>query len=68
MGFLLYYRLLRRIGVVGATSVTFLNPVVAGVSGALYLGEAVTLQMLLGAVVVLTGTALGLGLWPRPRA
>ncbi len=65
MGFLLYYRLLRRIGSVGAISVTFLNPVVAGISGALYLGEAITLQMLLGAAVVLAGTALGLGLWPR---
>ena len=66
MGFLLYYRLLRRIGTVGAISVTFLNPVVAGLSGALYLGEVITLQMLLGAAVVLAGTALGLGLWPRP--
>ncbi len=65
LGFLLYYRLLRRIGTVGAISVTFLNPVVAGISGALYLGEAITLQMLLGAAVVLTGTALGLGLLPR---
>ncbi len=65
MGFLLYYRLLRRVGTVGAISVTFLNPVVAGVAGALYLGEAITLQMLLGAAVVLAGTALGLGLWPR---
>ncbi len=66
MGFLLYYRLLRRIGTVGAISVTFLNPVVAGLSGALYLGETITLQMLLGAAVVLAGTALALGLWPRP--
>jgi len=65
MGFLLYYRLLRRIGTVGAISVTFLSPLVAGLSGALYLGEAITLQMLLGAAVVLAGTALGLGLWPR---
>ncbi len=68
LGFLLYYRLLRRIGTVGAISVTFLNPVVAGITGALYLGEAITLQMLLGAAVVLSGTALGLGLWPRPAA
>lgn len=65
LGFLLYYRLLRRIGTIGAISVTFLNPVVAGIAGALYLGETITLQMLAGAAVVLTGTALGLGLWPR---
>lgn len=64
LGFLLYYRLLRNVGTIGAISVTFLNPVVAGLAGALYLGEAVTLQMLLGGAVVLAGTALGLGLWP----
>jgi drug/metabolite transporter (DMT)-like permease len=62
----MYYRLLRRIGSVGAISVTFLNPVVALVAGSLYLGEAITLQIVLGGVVVLVGTALGLRLWPRP--
>ena len=70
MGFLLYYRLLRRIGPVRAMSVTFLNPVVAMVSGAFYLGETVTLQMLAGGAVVLLGTALSLGLIgpaARPR-
>jgi drug/metabolite transporter (DMT)-like permease len=64
MGFLLYYRLLRRIGTVRAMSVTFLNPVVALVAGALYLGEVITWQTLIGAAVVLVGTALSLGLWP----
>jgi drug/metabolite transporter (DMT)-like permease len=66
LGFLMYYRLLRRIGSVGAISVTFLNPVVALVAASLYLGEAITLQIVLGGVVVLVGTALGLRLWPRP--
>jgi drug/metabolite transporter (DMT)-like permease len=66
-GFLLYYRLLRRIGPVRAMSVTFLNPVVALIAGALYLGELLTWQTLAGAAVVLVGTALSLGLWPgRP--
>jgi drug/metabolite transporter (DMT)-like permease len=64
-GFLLYFRLLRRIGPVRAMSVTFLNPVVAMVSGALYLGEGITLQMLGGGAVVLMGTALSLGLLGR---
>lgn len=67
LGFLLYFRLLRRIGPVRAMSVTFLNPVVAVVSGALYLGEAFTLQMMLGGAVVLLGTALALGLIPIKR-
>ncbi|MFO1327206.1 MAG: DMT family transporter [Rubrivivax sp.] len=68
LGFLLYYRLLRRIGTVRAMSVTFLNPVVAIVAGALYLGETVSLQSLIGAAVVLAGTALALGLWPAAPA
>jgi drug/metabolite transporter (DMT)-like permease len=62
LGFLIYFRLLRRIGPARAMSVTFLNPVVAVVSAAYYLGEAVTLQMLVGGAVVLLGTALSLGL------
>ena len=64
-GFLLYFGLLDRIGAVRATSVTFLNPVVAMVAGALYLGEAITPRMVIGCAVILTGTALSLGLLPR---
>jgi len=68
LGFLLYYRLLRRIGPVRAMSVTFLNPVVALVAGALYLGEALDGPTVAGAAVVLVGTALALGLWPGRSA
>jgi len=63
-GFLLFYRLLRRIGPVRAISATFLNPVVAFVAAAFYLGETVTWQTVGSAAVVLVGTALALGLWP----
>lgn len=62
LGFLMYFRLLRRIGPVRAISVTFLNPVVAMLSAAWYLDEAVSLQMVAGGAVVLAGTALSLGL------
>ncbi|MEO7854344.1 MAG: DMT family transporter [Rubrivivax sp.] len=68
IGMLMYFRLLRRIGPVKAMSVTFISPLVALLSGALYLGEAITLQMLVGAAVVLLGTALSLGLLGRPAA
>jgi drug/metabolite transporter (DMT)-like permease len=73
LGFLLYYRLVRNIGAVRATSVTFLNPPVAMIAGALYLGEDVTLQMLAGTSIILAGTGLALGLVgpraaPRPAA
>jgi drug/metabolite transporter (DMT)-like permease len=68
LGMLMYFRLLRRIGAVRAMSVTFLSPLVAMVSGALYLGESLTLQMVLGCAVVLLGTALSLGLIKGPAA
>jgi drug/metabolite transporter (DMT)-like permease len=68
LGMLMYFRLLARIGPVRAMSVTFLSPVVAMVSGALYLGEAVTPTMIGGTAVVLFGTALSLGLIGRQRA
>jgi drug/metabolite transporter (DMT)-like permease len=65
IGMLMYFRLLREVGTVPTMSVTFLNPVVAIVSGALYLGEAITLQTVAGSAVVLAGTALAVGLLPR---
>ena len=68
LGMWMYFRLLRRIGTVPTMSVTFLSPLVAMVSGALYLGEALTLQMVIGCAVVLLGTALSLGLVGRSRA
>jgi drug/metabolite transporter (DMT)-like permease len=68
LGMWMYFRLLRRIGTVPAMSVTFLSPLVAMVSGALYLGEAITLQMVAGCAVVLLGTALSLGLIGGGRA
>lgn len=64
IGFLMYFGLLKKIGPVRATSVTFLNPVVAMAAAAAYLGEPVTLQMVVGCAVILFGTALTLGLLP----
>jgi drug/metabolite transporter (DMT)-like permease len=66
LGMWMYFRLLSRIGAVRAMSVTFLSPLVAMVSGALYLGETLTLQMVGGCAVVLLGTALSLGLIKGP--
>lgn len=62
IGMLMYFRLLRRIGPVRALAVTFLNPVVAAAAAAGYLGEPVTLQMVIGGGIVLLGTALCLGM------
>jgi drug/metabolite transporter (DMT)-like permease len=67
LAYLLYFRLLARVGPTGAASVTFLIPAFVAAWGALLLDEAVTLPMLLGGALILAGTALVLGLWPRPR-
>jgi drug/metabolite transporter (DMT)-like permease len=70
LGFVLYFRLLRRIGSVRTVSVSFLNNIVAMAAAAVYLGEPVTVRMIAGAAVILAGTLLALGLVgaPRPEA
>ena len=65
LGYILYFRLIGRVGPTGASSVTFLVPVFAAVWGYAFLDEGVTLPMALGGAVILAGTALVLGLWPR---
>ncbi len=71
LAYILYFRLISRVGPTGASSVTFLVPVSAALWGGIFLDEVPTLSMLLGGVVILCGTALVLGLLPlrpRPRA
>ena len=67
LAYILYFRLIANVGPTGAASVTFLVPVFAAGWGALVLGEVVTVPMLLGGGVILAGTALVLGLLPRPH-
>lgn len=67
LAYILYFRLITRVGPTGAASVTFLVPVFATGWGALFLGEQPTLPMLAGGAVILAGTALVLGLLPRGR-
>lgn len=62
LAYILYFRLMRRVGPTNAVSVTFLIPLFAILWGALFLGEAVTAQMVAGGAVVLVGIALALGL------
>lgn len=56
--YLLYFRLIKNIGPTKSLTVTYLVPVFALLCGALFLGEAVTLRMLAGCVVVLCATWL----------
>jgi drug/metabolite transporter (DMT)-like permease len=66
LGMLMYFRLLKEIGTVPTMSVTFMSPVVALLLGAWYLHEPITLQIVLGCIVVLMGTGLSAGIFPRP--
>jgi drug/metabolite transporter (DMT)-like permease len=68
LAYVLYFRLIRNVGPARAIAVTFLIPAFAVLWGALFLGESITLPMLLGCVVILVGTALATGLLPRPPA
>ena len=71
VAYVLFFRLIDKVGVTGTLTVTFLIPVFAIFYGALFLGEAVTAWMLLCGVVTLFGTALSMGLltlWRTPPA
>jgi drug/metabolite transporter (DMT)-like permease len=62
IAYVLYFRLIESAGPARALAVTFVVPVFAVLYGVVFLGEAVTLWMLLCAVVIICGTALSTGL------
>lgn len=62
VAYILYFRLMLRVGPTNTMAVTFLLPVFAVLWGFLFLGEHFSLQMALGCSVVLLGTALAVGL------
>jgi drug/metabolite transporter (DMT)-like permease len=66
--YLLYFRLLAEAGPSRALTVTFLMPVFGMFWGTLFLHEAVTTSMLAGCGLIVSGTALVLGLvrWRKP--
>ena len=67
LAYVLYFRLIARIGPARAMAVTYLIPAFAVLWGAMFLAEPVTPSMLAGGAVILLGTALATGLW-RPGA
>lgn len=69
IAYVLFFRLIERVGASRAVTVTFLVPVFGTLWGALFLGESVTVSMLLGGAVVLLGTGLSTGVirWPAGR-
>jgi drug/metabolite transporter (DMT)-like permease len=65
VAYILYFRLMSRVGPTNAIAVTFLIPVFAVLWGWIFLGEVFNLQMAIGCAIVLLGTALAVGLLPR---
>ena len=62
LAYILYFRLIARLGPARAVTVTFLVPVFAVIYGTAFLGEVLTGWMLLCGVVIVGGTALSTGL------
>jgi drug/metabolite transporter (DMT)-like permease len=59
--YILYFRLIERVGAAYAASVTFLIPIFGLIWGAVFLEEKVTPTMLAGCAITLLGTALASG-------
>jgi len=67
LAYVLYFRLIERMGPARALSVPFLVPVFAVIYGAIFLREQVTAWMVLCGAVIVLGTALATGLIHLPR-
>jgi len=63
----LYFRLISNIGSTKAVTVTFLIPVFGSIWGALFIGEVITMEMIIGTAIILSGTALVTGLLTLPH-
>lgn len=61
LGYILYFRLLERVGATGAMAVTYLIPLFGMVWGGVFLGERVTAPMLVGCAFILAGVAITTG-------
>lgn len=68
LAYIIYFRLMPRIGAARSVTVTFLIPVFGIFWGAIFLHEPVTPTLLLGCAVVLFGTALATGVIGPRRA
>ena len=67
IAYILYFRLVNRAGPAKALTVTFLIPVFALIYGVIFLNETVTLSMVFLGVVVVFGTALSSGIFPKMK-
>jgi drug/metabolite transporter (DMT)-like permease len=68
LAFLVFFALIREVGPVRATVITYVNPAVAAVLGVTVLSEHLTGGMLAGFALILTGSVLATGRGPEPVA
>jgi len=70
VAYVLYFRLIDKMGASASLTVTFLIPVFAVIYGVIFLGESVTTWMLLCGAIILSGTALSIDIfkWRRVPA
>jgi drug/metabolite transporter (DMT)-like permease len=66
IAYILYFRLIARLGPARAVTVTFMVPAFGMLWGRVFLKEGVTWQMLVGTAVILVGTSLTTGLIRPP--
>ncbi len=74
VAYILYFRLIANAGPANAVAVTYLIPIFAVLWGGVFLGEQLTLPVVLGCAVIFLGTALATGTlvplverWRAPR-
>ena len=68
VAFILYFRLIEKIGSARALTVTFVVPVFAVIYGVVFLSETVSGWMLICGAIIVVGTALSIGLFQPRRA
>ncbi|WAC71851.1 DMT family transporter [Roseateles sp. SL47] len=66
LAYILFFRLMKRVGPTNTIAVTFLIPVFALLWGFLFLHETLTASMAMGCLVVLLGTGLAVGVLRLP--
>ena len=66
--FLIFFALIREVGPLRATVITYVNPAVAAVLGVTLLSESLTVGMVIGFSLVLAGTILATGGTPEAVA
>jgi drug/metabolite transporter (DMT)-like permease len=65
LAYILYFRLISRIGPARTVTVTYLVPLFGMLWGLIFLGERITVSMVLACAVILSGTALATGTWSQ---